>query len=898
MWKLLALLVHILLLGFLTLIYYKTSIINGMRPQAGHRELGLEPPADRLVVFLVDGLRAESLFRNNLSAVPQLKNMFLERGLMGISRGSAPTETRPGHIAIFGGFDEDAASAMTNFKSNPTVFDTVLNRTAGATWAWGAKSVLQFFKLLPDGGVPINLDMHTPLDFTESYQRHQWIYDKVRKLLDNLDSEAAGNKLPAVFLVDFENVHSVGNESKINSKEFLKAIDNAETVAKLYDLFEHIFEDSRTVYLLTSDHGMTDKGTHSGDSQFDIETPFVFWGAGIKRVESPIRGVQSINSDAFPMQLQKVQQTQLAPLMSALIGLPPPMNNRAMLPLGLMNVSVKYEAYSMHLNTMQVLAQAERVLELKQRSQIYNWLPRFERLDRRRIQQYKEQFHRQMQLGCGNDAMLCSQEMIHLALECIEYHRVYYRIPVVVACLATYLGWFYYLLAKQTRSMSAPKQHWLNATNIMLLLLEIVVLLACYLDRVPCCISFYLLVPLPVWMFALQERGMNSGCVRAPIIQLAWIGGTVVLLIATYFFKQLISLGFLIVVCANNGRAFTRAPRLRFWLWLALVALLTGFTVKRPDFGHNSPYLLCLSMLVTMLRPLLLSERHACRVWLINGAALLLGAYLVHQRLCKKELAPVLQGTAWGYVFYALISIPYSDTKTPRHRVQLILFNLSTIYTLMSLSYESMFMQLLCTEFLLGVQVHEDYKQSAVEDSEDDDEQTPDKSLTPEGHINRSYRYAVLILIYAYFSMIGTGVLPNINSLDASVARIFVSECSIILIGFIYVLKLMIPIIIIMSSMYAFCAHARQNLCGIFICIFLICDVLCLYFFFFVRNSGSWRNVRESLSQQLIVHGLPMLLAIFSWLPKQLLSAIPLTMLPMLRWKSAIHLEQPGQSQA
>ncbi|TDG46975.1 hypothetical protein AWZ03_006679 [Drosophila navojoa] len=895
MWKYLALLVHILLLGYISLIYFQSSVINGMEPQSGHRSLGLQPPADRLVVFLIDGLRAESLYRNKWNVLPNLKHLFMDHGLIGISHGSAPTESRPGHISIFGGFQEDAAAALRNFKRNPSVFDTIFNRTMGGSWAWGSKSVLKFLKHLPNH--EMYLDMHTESELTGNKFTHKLLYNKVRKFLAGSFDNAT---LPSVFLVDFDSLVGNGAVLKPNSDEFFKALNSTETVInQLYNLFEKYFGDQRTVYLLTSDHGMTDMGDHGEDSLFEIEMPFIFWGAGIERLESPFKDIYAAKTNGTPMQFQELKQEQLAPLMSALIGLPPPLNNRASLVMGMMNVSRTYEAHSMYLNARQILAQVEKVFDKQERSYIWKWMPQFERLNRHRIAHFHEKILTQIQSGCLNEAILCSQRIIHSALECLEYYKLYYRIPLVVACMLTYLGWFYYLLAKQGRAEHAPTRGWFTIANLILLLIELLVALTCFLHSIPCSTSFYLLVPVPMWALALREQGLQYSCMRAPLIQLAWIGAAVVLFIATYFFKPLIALGYLIVVCANNGHAFTRAPRLRFWLWVAVVALLTGFTVKRPDFGCNTIVLVFLSMLVTILRPLLMNERHACRVWLSNGTALLLGVYLLYERLSKIEINCVLQGAAWFYVFYAFISIPYSNTKTPRRRVQLILFNLSTVYTLLSVSYESIFMQLLCTEFLLGMQV--DTEKKNLTDSEDsegvEDEVQPNKSLSSEEHVNKIYRYAVLILVYAYFSMIGTGNLLNISAFDTSFAHIFVSDCSTVLILLLYTLKVMIPLIIIISSLYAFRAYARYNLRGIFICLFLICDVLCLYFFFFVRNSGSWRNVRESVSQQLIAHGVPMLLAAFSFIPNLLLSAVPLTMLPMLNWKKDVKMTQLGQSQ-
>ncbi|KAH8359393.1 hypothetical protein KR093_006508 [Drosophila rubida] len=922
MWKVFALLVHILMLGYISMIYFQSTVLNGMHPQETHRALGLEPPADRLVVFITDGFRAESFFRNNCSALPRLRNILLNDGLAGVAHTCAPTQSRPGHIAIFGGFNEDPAAAMTNFQKNPAVFDTVFNRTE-STWGWGGRPVITIFNDLVSKNGPIHFEMYTLDEEMGIYGADNWVFNKVRQFLSsNVNVQMVKEKTPSMFLIYLGDLDLAGHSAKPNTEDYLKILNNTQAgIEEMYDLFERTFKDKRTAYLMTSDHGMTDSGksastfdaassylsdgqtgslgAHGSGSQLEIEVPFLLWGAGVKR-EAPNAGnFFKVGENGEQRPLHELDQVQMAPLMSALIGLPPPMNNMAILPLGYINISAKHEAQALHLNAMQLLAQVDRIQQVHHRDRITDWLPVFEKLDKRRLEIYKRQFDHLMKLNRALEAMQSSQEMIRLSLQCLDHYRNYYRIPLYVACIAMYLGWFYYLVSMQARASGDRRHDWISIPIITLFLLEVVLAVLLYLHKVPCCTSFYLLVPLPVWILAFRERGLDSNWMEAPLMQLAWIVCTAIWLISTTHFHELVTFGYVVVVCVNNWRAFTR-PTLKFALWIVLVAVLAGFSLVRPNLGYHSKCLLFISMMLTVLRPLVLGESHAWRVWISNSAALLLGGYAVQRILCDKPLSQWLHGVAWIYLVFAIVSIPYSNAKTPRKRVQLIFFNLSTIYTLMCLSYESIFIQVLVTEFLIGIEVREESKvpKEEEDDSEGDEADKPAKALTSVQQLLSCYRYALLIIFYTYFSIIGTGNLPQINSFDPDAARVFVRELSPALIAPLIVLKLFIPNVIVMSSMYAFCVKARLSVRGIFICLFLISDAMCLYFFFFVRNSGSWSGVRASLSNLLIVHGLPILLIAFSWVPKHFLSAIPMTMLPMLRWKSDVQLSQPGQSQA
>lgn len=83
----------------------------------------------RIVLFVADGLRAESFFRDNLQRTPFLRNIILNQGIHGISRTRVPTESRPGHVALIAGFYEDPSAVLKGWQHNPIDFDSVFNRS-------------------------------------------------------------------------------------------------------------------------------------------------------------------------------------------------------------------------------------------------------------------------------------------------------------------------------------------------------------------------------------------------------------------------------------------------------------------------------------------------------------------------------------------------------------------------------------------------------------------------------------------------------------------------------------------------------------------------------------------------------------------------------------------------
>uniref|UniRef100_A0A8C4RL38 GPI ethanolamine phosphate transferase 1 n=1 Tax=Erpetoichthys calabaricus TaxID=27687 RepID=A0A8C4RL38_ERPCA len=360
--------VHLVFFYSIFDIYFTSPLVHGMTPQ----RTPLSPPAKRLVLFVADGLRADVLYRLDENGSPRasyLRKVIEEKGSWGVSHTHVPTESRPGHVALIAGFYEDVSAVAKGWKDNPIEFDSVFNESK-YTWSWGSPDILPMFaKGASKDHIYTFMYPAENEDFAaeDASKLDTWVFDEAKKFLisaknnDTLLSQLLEEKI--VFFLHLLGLDTNGHAHRPMSREYIenvKIVDAA--IREFVSLIENFYEnDEKTAYVFTSDHGMTDWGTHGAGHPSETMTPLVAWGAGVQQA-------QQVARQNFPDNLLQGMlhidvlffvyfQADVAPLMSSLIGVPLPLNSVGVLPLELLNNTDLFKAESMYSNALQILEQ-------------------------------------------------------------------------------------------------------------------------------------------------------------------------------------------------------------------------------------------------------------------------------------------------------------------------------------------------------------------------------------------------------------------------------------------------------------------------------------------------------------------------------------------------------------
>lgn len=589
--------------------------------------------------------------------------------------------------------------------------------------------------------------------------------------------------------------------------------------------------------------------------------------------------------------------------MSALIGLPPPMNNMALLPREFLNASTKYKFHAFHLNVLQLLKQAQILIHRHENSIFCDYLPKFDDLTSEKIDAYIKDVKVLLAVGNIPKATVLSQITGKLAQQCLNYYHNYYHTPLLVTTTLSYLAWFFCLLMQFTRESKqprSPRKGYLTYPTLFIGLAGLMVVPVILLQNVPYLTAFYLVLPLGMLVMALAERPLEGEPIAFPVLHLIGIVLPAGLLVLMAFENTHIGILYGLFTVFGNIKAFGHHS----WKtvsWFLLVVLLTVILMAKQnpwldwaidpiyDLVGNS-FVLYVSMVVSLIRPIAMQHQLSLRVWTINVAALLFAGYGVYQWGADVDVCFYVYAVCWTYLAYSFLSIPYSGVKHPKRRVELIIFNMLTLHIMLTTCIESIVVQIMITELSLNMDLYQERKLQKeikdreeeakevehVDDNQEDTEelelQNPTPSMSPLKHLKESYRYAVLFLLYFYVSFFGTGHWFFNFTFKATASRLFLFSFSLRLSAALILLKIFIPSIMIMSSIYALVSFGRKNARSIMICVFLVNDAMCLYFCFYVQNRGSWRSVRQSLDHLLVTHVFIILLLVCSCIAKALVS--------------------------
>ncbi|XGW24454.1 hypothetical protein V3C99_006125 [Haemonchus contortus] len=850
-------LIHALLIYSIFDIYYTSPIVTNV---PSHEITSGIAPAKRLVMFTADGLRSDTFARHPEKS-PFLHSLIRERkGVYAISRSHVPTESRPGHVAIFAGFTEDVSAVARGWKHNPVQFDSIFNRSR-ESWMWGSPDIVTLFDNYPT--VHSFMYSSTDEDFgsNEAYKLDEWVFNHVEKFFNETQSDPElkqrlmSDRL--VFFLHLLGLDTNGHGNKPRSQEYLDNIEVVDRgIERIQQVINGFFDDNSTAFVMTADHGMTDWGSHGAGTDEEVLTPFVAWGAGVQK-----SGVTNT-----------ISQVDLTPFLAALIGVAVPVNSMGVLPTQALDVSPNYLFKSSLANFLQL---KEQFMVLRAEKAKRLWFQEFDTFGLKALESLETEILKLAKLRrFAAASSLFVQNAPYIKKAIFHYHR-YDRAFLGAAISCCFMAWIALVWCYLTRdrSLSIFTRNTL-VPNRMFSSLIGCMMIFCIYCRLPLTNWFYLLLPL--FLLSVTENVLNATtrvyeftryCVQnystasfTFLLQpfLGAIGTSILLFVFVIIFmdRRFLSALFVLLTFVPYLYSSSAANEWKRAWQLTCIALIPFPFL--PNVGKSEIPLLCIGAPLTLAiilrelprHPLLEKKsenfRKLSAMLMVTATLILVSSYLF------QKPPALLRLISWLSLPFSLL-LPLFSPPTIVDRISWFICSLFVPYSLLSIAYESTFM--LCFVPLLLMYLRFEFGHMSATDFLN---LPADRSFTtvctsPSRRVaGAELSRAVICVSFVLAAIFGTGNFASMNSFNPSTLSRFISVFSPFTMATLLVLKIFIPLLMISLLFAAVLRFDHEAIQRHSCLVLIITDLMAMCFFHQLKDDGSWLDIGLSISQYLI----------------------------------------------
>ncbi|KAM3499271.1 hypothetical protein MY11210_009623 [Beauveria gryllotalpidicola] len=912
-----AMIFHLVYIYSIFDIYFVSPIVTGMRLHGVERAPPVKAPADRLVLFVGDGLRADKAFQSFPEPYPEteadltprplapfIRSKVLNDGTFGVSHTRVPTESRPGHVALIAGLYEDVSAVATGWKMNPVHFDSVFNRSRH-TWSWGSPDIVPMFEA---GAVPGRVDAYSYEAELEDFSKDAttldyWVFDHVRDFF----AEAATNKEldkalrqdKIVFFLHLLGIDTTGHSYRPYSKEYLhniKIVDQG--VKEMTELIDKFYADDRTAYIFTADHGMSDWGSHGDGHPDNTRTPLVAWGSGVARPEKYTNTVAP-GHDEFSadwgfdhVRRHDVAQADIAALMAYLTGLDFPANSVGELPLSFLAGTNKDKAQASLVNAQGIL-EMYRVKEANKmttelRFRPYSPFNEENASPDQRIDAIKALIESQKY----EEAIEETDALIQVTLQGLRYLQTYDWLFLRALITIGYLGWMAYAITTVIELFVVGQKFKPQRSAIGLVFFSsVLVTLYASLIISQSSITYYLYAIFPVvfWeeVFA-SRRSLAEGRkilfahIKSAsamlsfglyvIIYVGVIEGLALGYIHREIFTGLYVLGALWPLL--YGISFLRNHATLCATWILSCFVMSTFTLLPANKTDNIPLILAGGVSMVIIGVLYLSFEDTVLSDFIKPSAsskslsnplsrTLMGAQIgltvlamIVTRSSALSLAAKTglpfgnQVVGWTVLVLSLL-MPFAHRLQPNsnymHRLMLIFLTCSPTFVILTISYEGLFYVVFCITLVAWVRLEYCVEVSGRSSS------AAEAQIERDGLQFRALRlsdarialFFLALLQSAFFS---TGNIASISSFSLDSVNRLLPVFDPLSQGALLMFKLMVPFALISANLGVLNIRLGVAPSALFMIVMAISDVLTLYFFWVVKDVGSWLEIGSTIS--------------------------------------------------
>ncbi|KAJ7157155.1 Phosphatidylinositolglycan class N-domain-containing protein [Mycena filopes] len=886
---LIGLVFHLVYIGSVFDCYFTSPVVHGMK------SYGLDSAeSKRLVLIVGDGLRADLLFQKNgfqqlglpnASEVvaPYLRSIVETRGAFGVSHTRVPTESRPGHVAIIGGMYEDVSAVTKGWKTNPVDFDSVFNKSH-ATFSFGSPDILPMFARGATPGKVMTWSYNEEAeDFTKDATALDiWVFDQLQHLLQNATVNATLNsqlRAPGtVFFLHLLGLDTTGHSYRPHSEEYMNNIKVVDDIVRRTEALLHQFyQDEETSYIFTADHGMSVIGNHGDGHPDNTRTPLVAWGRGV-RGPLPDSSLSSHDAYSEPWEVnhllrRDIEQADLAPLMSALVGIDWPVNSVGVLPdvdptrpgYLLPREGDRTLAKAAQVNAKMIIEQYRIKHELK-KSHTVLYKP-FAALEGPGVS------NRLAKLSDIQDAISTerwrlarelSADLIEDGLAGLRYLQTYERMLIKGMATAAYIGWAAYASLFIARPLGAyvarPGQGILATVVAGVALAAFWALFA--IQRSPWTYYLYIAFPCFFWhqFFAQVAPILRGAAWRRPglgwtrlLLYGALVIGVLQSMVAAYVHRSIWSIGFLVIGTVWPLSAWTKESRSRLpmpYLWTAS-CLVTGiFPLLSVDKTESVTAILAGGVCILVIGTLGVgnASKSASRLFIAQAILVVLTmgitASSVYHLQAKLGL-PLLNQVAGWIVLVLASTLPFLSRvrhTTPRSKSLMYFLAFGPCFILLSISVEGLFYVAYSVTLASWIAVERSLRGGPK-----------NESRKSKGALQYSFqpddiRIALFFLFFVQVGFFGTGNVASISSFYLSPVYRLIPVFSPFAMAVLLVFKIIAPYIILSVTFAALNDALHLPPFSLFLVALTLTDGMTLTFFFNVTDTGSWLEIGQTIT--------------------------------------------------
>ncbi|XP_018328043.1 GPI ethanolamine phosphate transferase 1-like isoform X2 [Agrilus planipennis] len=877
----LSLTVHLLLLLCTLDIYFSTPLVH----TSNHFKVkGVKPPANRIVFILADGLSAAAFYTKNFSTVtPFLHSIKENESSWGLSHVQPPTESRPQHTALLAGFNEDPSSIFSRWKYNLYDFDTVL-RLANMTFYFGSAACFRYFhkreslrtykKKLINNYLTLLLEYYSNMIYVGFDRKidhsvhpripiyvERAVFNKARNFIrKGLVPRSAKGQIIFVYVEGTDLLaHSFSHHSRYFRKN-LMVLD--EEVQELVKTIKSYFNDDKTAFIFTSDHGITvdeySKRSHGGGSKGEIEVPFLAWGAGISVDKTEPKNLKSID---------------IPPLISALIGIAFPRNSLGSIPLNVLNISSRVAGHMLIANALQLTD----VFYAKQDKLINNpavlFVAENKFLMQNKIDEWKRAMIDLFYTTRFTKSIDVALEYIDNVMNAIRYYDSYSYWYRTVFVMVAAVGWLINLLTWLPMSdnvysdqTSKKKRNTVTAyvmVNMFLFLLYHV--FGSKYDYI-----LYIFFPSFTWFLVYIRRaslkrlckGIFKCKVKDTIAMAVFFGFGTEMLILTFFNRKYLIPVVIGIICSSYNRARKKTALAHVWIILGLfICVILYLPPADPDYNlyYQLLYfsLFCIAIIYLDKRTkngavtsswfdFLMKYR---KNFLLVLVLTLLNNFTTDIAFQWKWYDVITAGQfiSWFSLLYAIIFILRSP-KTICYRLSSLVYAPMPIYVLLNGSMPPIAMLL-----FIGFVIIWTISELVVSEQSEVMWNIPydDNNVT----VNMVSHRENARKIFIFMSLCA---LVFFETLDMNTYRtLSYSEGDNSINNFLIAVKIVLPFIILTSSFLVLVKASKIEIGFVFTLLLLFSTVMMMQVFFTVKTQGSWKEITISLVRFIIATIIP-----------------------------------------